>query len=148
MIPFLAETTGGVDGELVLKIIGAIFSGVLLLLGGRHLGKKESQGVTLHPPVPRFGVDMREDPEFVTNNQLNVHLERIESTFDEIKNALDGERSIARTANGNLHKRIDAMSEKFGDRLSNLEGTSRGVKETVDKLLDIALGKVKPPTRP
>lgn len=146
MMHYLAEAAA-VDGDLMMKIIGAIFSGVLLLLGGRHIGKKESQGVTLNPPVPRVGVDMKQDPEFVTRDQLNGHLERIEATFEEIKESLDGERGVARLANGNLHKRIDALSERLGDRLSNLEGTSRGVKETVDKLLDIALGKIKPPTR-
>lgn len=145
MTLFLADFM--ISGEWLTTIVVAIIGA----LGGVWMRAKKAglaeatNNVTLQSPVPRFGVDMREDPEFVTHNQLNGHLDRIESTFEEIKESLAGERGIARLANGNLHKRIDAMSEKFGDRLSNLEGTSRGVKETVDKLLDIALGKVKPP---
>lgn len=140
-----------ISGNWIIAVIGALATGAALVIGkfqGRKQGLQEAtNNVTLQSPVPRFGVDMKEDPDFVTHNQLNGHLDRIEATFEEIKDALDGERGIARVANGNIHKRIDALSERLGDRLSNLEGTSRGVKETVDKLLDIALGKIKPPTR-
>lgn len=92
-------------------------------------------------------VSTEERPQWVTRQTFDEHVQRMEASIEEIKDSLDGERGIARVANGNLHKRLDAMSEKFGDRLSNLEGTSQGVKETVDKLLNIALGKIKPNTR-
>jgi hypothetical protein len=55
---------------------------------------------------------------------------------------LESERGIARTANGNIHHRIDALSERLGDRLSKLEGTLMGVADTTRTLLDLALGKL------
>ena len=136
-----------VSGNWIIGLIGAVASAIALIIGKRQGIKEATNNVTIQPPVPRFDVNTKEDPEYVTHTLLNGHLDRIEATFEEIKEALDGERGIARTANGNIHKRIDALSERLGDRLSNLEGTSRGVKETVDKLLDIALGKIKPPAR-
>ena len=88
-----------------------------------------------------------ESPQFVTQDIFSDHMLRIERTFGEIKVVLDKERDTARTSNGNVHKRIDAMSERLGDRLSRVEGTTIATNETVSKLLDIALGK-KITTRP
>lgn len=131
----------------VVAVIGALGA---VWLKGKSSGKAQAaeeqersvsiQGQPVH-------VSTEERPQWVTKQIFDEHIQRMEASIEEIKESLDGERGIARVANGNLHKRIDAMSEKFGDRLSNLEGTSRGVKETVDKLLDIALGKIKPPSR-
>ncbi len=136
-----------ISGDWLIKIIGAIFTGAALVLG-RYWGRKEAaseeRSVTFKPPVPT--VRTQEEPEFVTMNVFNGHLLRIETNFEEIKEALDSERGIARLANGNIHKRIDALSEKMGERLGNLEGTLKGVAETTRTLLDLALSK-KPPTR-
>jgi chromatin segregation and condensation protein Rec8/ScpA/Scc1 (kleisin family) len=127
---------------IVVAIIGAIGA---VYLKARKDGQN-SRSVTVNSPVPRLDVNTREDPEFVTHDQLNGHLTRIEDTFEEIKDALNSERTVARTANGNIHKRIDALSERLGERLSSLEGKTDGVAQNVDKLLDIALNK-KPGTR-
>jgi hypothetical protein len=148
-LPLLLATTLPPDpmisGDWLVKIVGALFAGAALILG-RYWGKREAtqQDVTLKTPVPT--VNTREEPEFVTMAIFNGHLNRIEASFTKIEEALDSERGIARLANGNLHKRIDALSEKMGERLGNLEGTLKGVAETTHTLLDIALGK-KPPTR-
>jgi hypothetical protein len=129
----------------VVAVIGAIGA---VWIKAKHAGKREgmSENVTLKSPVPRLDVNTREDPDYVTHGQLNGHLTRIEDTFEEIKEALNSERGIARLANGNIHKRIDALSERLGERLSSLEGKTIGVADNVNKLLDIALNK-KPGTR-
>lgn len=150
MMQMLAETGAAdpmISGAFVLKIIGAIFSGVVLLLGGRHLGKKEERQNNVTIKDQPVNVRTHTDPEYVTTDTMNGHLVRIDDAIAEIKEVLDGERTIARTANGNIHKRLDALSERLGDRLSKLEGTSESVRETVDKLLDIALGKPTTPPR-
>lgn len=151
MIQILADAATKPDamisGEWLIAIIGALASAAALVIG-KVQGRKESESsrdVTIKPPVPRLDVNMHEDPEFVTMEVFNGHLKRIEESFFKIEQALDSERGIARTANGNIHKRIDAMSERLGERLSKLEGTSEGIAKTTATLLDIALGK-KPPT--
>jgi hypothetical protein len=145
-----AAAAGGdpmISGDWVLKAIAAIFTGAALVLGrywGRKEAASESREVSFKPPVPT--VRTQEEPEFVTMEAFNGHLRRIEGSIMKIEEALDSERGIARTANGNIHKRIDALSERLGERLSTLEGTLHGISDTTGKLLDIALGK-KPPTR-
>lgn len=146
----LAEATPpdpNIPTAAVVGIIGAITTLVVGIIGKLKLDqvKNESRDVTLKPPVPT--VRTQEEPEFVTVDVFNGHLQRIESNFEEIKEALDSERGIARNANGNIHRRIDALSEKMGERLGNLEGTLKGVAETTKTLLDIALGKKPPGTR-
>lgn len=146
LLPLLSNTLppdAMISGDWMLKLIGALFTGAALILG-RYWGKRDAiqQDVTLKTPVPT--VNTREEPEYVTMAIFNGHLNRIEASFAKIEEALDSERGIARLANGNLHKRIDALSEKMGERLGNLEGTLKGVAETTHTLLDIALGKKRP----
>ena len=154
MLNMLAETASGPNDMVSLGALGTFILGIggmiITWLKRNDLktqGAKEQQERSVSISDQPVHVSTEERPQWVTKQTFDAHVQRMESSIEEIKEALDGERGIARLANGNLHKRIDAMSEKFGDRLSNLEGTSRGVKETVDKLLDIALGKIKPPTR-
>jgi hypothetical protein len=128
-----------ISGNWIIAVIGALSTAAALILG-KIQGRKEietGREVTIKKPVPT--VRTQEEPEFVTMGVFNGHLQRIENSFDEIKEALDSERGTARIAQGNIHKRIDALSEKLGEKLSRLEGTSGAVKETVDRLLTMAL---------
>jgi hypothetical protein len=141
--PMMASADPMISGNWIIAVIGALASAAAMFWGKKQ-GKREAQEteVTLKPPVPT--VRTQEEPEFVTMGEFNGHLKRIEYTFTEIKEALDSERGIARTANGNIHKRIDAMSERLGDRLSKLEGSVEAVADTTSKLLDLALNNKKP----
>jgi hypothetical protein len=133
-----------ISATAVTGIIGAITTLVVGIIAKLKVDavKNESREVTLKKPVPT--VRTQEEPEFVTMGVFNGHLQRIENSFDEIKEALEGERGTARIAQGNIHKRIDALSEKLTEKLSRLEGTSGAVKETVDRLLTMALEATKP----
>jgi hypothetical protein len=150
MMHYLAQTAEA-DFQVSGKWIIALLVAVIPIIGGvwmraKAAGKSEvehSRDVTIKAPVPT--VRTHEEPEYVTMEIFNGHLARIETSFTKIEEALDSERGIARLANGNIHKRIDALSERLGDRLSNLEGVLQGVATTTGKLLDLALGK-KPPT--
>jgi hypothetical protein len=149
-VNLLAETvvqaSEAIPSAGLVAVIGAVSSLVIGIIGKIKVdqARNESRDVTLKPPVPT--VRTQEEPEFVTIQVFNGHLRRIEESFQKIELALDSERSIARTANGNIHKRIDAMSERMGERLSKLEGITEGIAKTTATLLDIELGK-KPATR-
>lgn len=152
MLTLIAQTAppdSNISGTAVVGIIGAITTLVVGIIGKLKLDqvKSESRDVTLKPPVPT--VRTQEEPEFVTMAVFNGHLKRIEESIAGIETALESERGIARTANGNIHHRIDALSERLGDRLSKLEGTLEGVAQTSRTLLDLALGRTgNPPKRP
>lgn len=143
MMNLLADVM--ISGEWITTISVAVIGAIgAVWLKGRSSGKQEAQESSVSIADQPVHVSTEERPQWVTRQTFDEHVQRMEASIDEIKDSLDGERGIARVANGNLHKRLDALSEKFGDRLSNLEGTSKGVNETVNKLLDIALGKIKP----
>jgi hypothetical protein len=146
-VPVMAQAApAAADPSISATQVGAIIAAIITaLVGGGFLGKKAAEATKTTLEGQPIGVKVRKD--FVTYDVLDGHLDRIEGNFEEIKEALDGERGIARTANGNLHKRIDALSERLGDRLSKLEGTTEGIAKTTDALLDIALHGKKPPTR-
>ena len=156
IVYLLAEVTPPANDTVSLTAIGTFIVGVggmiLTYLNRASIkaqGRKEEseRTVSLKSPVPQLDVTTREHPDFVTHGQLDSHIKRFDAALDEIKESLDGERGIARTANGKIHQRIDALSERLGDRLAKLEGMSQAVKETTDKLLDLALAKPKPPSR-
>lgn len=148
MIPeILAQAEAAKDGDSVsLAALGTFVSLVLGAVGaflarkkGKEEGKKEEQQRRVSIDGQPIGVKL--DERYVTHSEFTAHMDRVEVDISEIKESLDGERTIARTANGNIHKRIDALSESLGGRLSKLEGVSEGIAATTDKLLDIALGK-------
>lgn len=130
----LANADPLISGSWIIAVIGAIASGAALFWG-KQQGKKEATETKISgQPI---GIKMH--PDFVTHEVFQGHIARIEDDINEIKGSLDGERSIARLANGNLHKRIDALSESLGGRLAHLEGSVEKVAETTNKLLDLAL---------
>ena len=147
MMTILAEATatGGFDGLTIgvgaITAIGIAVAAVIKAFkAGVQRGRERTSTRIEDQPVH---VETEERPQWITKQTLDEHIGRLETAIEDIKTSLEGERGIARTANGNVHKRIDALSERLGDQLSKLEGTSQSVKETVDKLLMIALGKMK-----
>jgi len=142
----IAEAAPAADAMVSLPALSAFIVAVLGAVGviiakkkGKDEGREEEK--QRHVSISGQPVGIRVEEEHVTRGELHGHIARIEGDISEIKESLEGERGIARTANGNLHKRIDALSERLGDRLSTLEGTTRAIETTTNKLLDIALGK-------
>jgi hypothetical protein len=145
---YLAETaaaasdtmvSGNFITALVVALIGAAATAYARISGKKQGLEEATNNVTIQSPVPT--VRTKEEPEYVTMASFNGHLKRIEESIAGIESALENERGIARTANGNIHHRIDALSERLGERLSKLEGTLSGVAETTRTLLEIALNK-------
>lgn len=95
MMHYLAAAAdGGVSGELLLKIIGAIFSGVVLLLGGRFIGKRESVPVNLNNN-PLNVATSENDP--ISRHEFNLHRSANESRFVAIEtNQLRSQDNVER----------------------------------------------------
>ncbi len=125
-------------GTFVAVVLGAV-GAFLAKKKGKEEGKQEEQQRRVSIDGQPIGVKL--DERFVTHLEFTAHMGRVEDDISDIKGSLEKERGIARTANGNIHQRIDALSEKLGGRLSNLEGVTKGISVTTDKLLDIALNK-------
>lgn len=140
MITELAE----IPAVIPVDIVAAIIIGIVGALGGGLATKKvmEKRLVQLHEPVPTITV--REEDDFIKRVEFVSHCKSVEHSLNEVHRALDSERGVARTANGNIHQRIDKLSERLGERLSSVESKIASVGETTDKLLNIALSARKP----
>lgn len=130
-----------ISGGWILSVITSLGAIILGIWGKSEREKAKAAESKTKTKIEGQPIGVKLKREFVTYEVMDGHLERIEGDISDIKETLEGERGIARTANGNVHKRIDALSERLGDRLAKLEGTTDGIKGTTDKLLDIALGK-------
>lgn len=123
----------------VVAVIGA-GAAAWARMSGRKQGAKEARAVILQSPVPT--IRTQEEPEYVTNDTLNRHLERIDGSIREIKHAQDSERGVARDALGKIHMRLDVQSKVT----ATLQGSVEEVGKNVGRLLDLALQR-KPTTR-
>lgn len=126
-----------ISGNWIIAVIGALGSAFALFYGKRQGIKEAANSITIASPVPKIDVTTKEHPDFVTHNQLNGHLERIEDTFNDIKKSLDNERTVARTANGNLHQRIDKVIENQAES----RGELKQINLNVQRLLNRSEGK-------
>ena len=149
MIHYLAETAaadGGVSGELLLKILGAIFSGVALLVGGRAIGKREAMPVNLNNNP--LNVSTSEyDP--ISRHEFNLHRTANESRFVALEtNQLRGQdnverkhlellATIERSAKVGVEGRVALWNElkPVGRDLAALQATSN-VAAQLEKLSD------------
>ena len=136
-----------VSGNWIIAVIGAVASGAALFWGKSQKDEKD-KAMNMKTTIEDQPVGIRVHEDFVTHGELSEHIGRIEGDISGIMIAMEGERGIARIANGNLHKRMDSMSENLGGRMGKIEGTVEGIKGNTDKLLDIALNhNPKGPTR-
>lgn len=121
----------------VVAVIGAVG-----MAWQRMAGRKDgetSREVTLKKPVPK--VTVKEDPDFVTRDEMKEHLERIEGGFTEVKRMIENDRGTARTSIGNIHKRIDSMSESLGGRVAAVGAKIDEVGKNVGLLLEVQIHK-------
>lgn len=144
MIPFLAEATTTaadpmISGNWILALIGALASAGTLIYGkaqGRKEGR-EKRSVTLEDQP--IGFSHHSPP--ATQAELSDLKRDMDGRLAKIENTLSEERSIARTANGNLHARIDKSTEA----LAEVKGEIRQIGDNVSRLLELAMRK--PTTR-
>lgn len=80
-----AAPAGQVSGEVLIAVIGAIFSGVSLMLG-KMLGKKEATAMRVESPVPT--IPTMKIPAAVSWNDLHPivqRIDRMERHLDEVR---------------------------------------------------------------
>lgn len=128
---------------LVTGVIAAVFAGVGGLLYGNNKGKQQADArdVTLRKPVPT--IQIREEQRWVDREEFKSHVDRTEGHFERIWEAMEENRNTARESLSKIHKRIDDQSIA----VAAVAATTNEVKGTVNKLLDLAIGKTKPNSR-
>jgi hypothetical protein len=139
MIPILAQAVESmVPVNAVTLIIGAVASAIALVIGKRQ-GRQEvveSRTVEIEGQPLAF----RHEEPLATVKALDDLRRDVDSRLGRIEEELGEQRATARNANGNLHARIDKVSEN----LSGVKGSLDEVNKNVRLLLERSLGGRKP----
>lgn len=107
---------------VIVAIIGAMFAG---FKGGRA-------GRVKVEPQP-LAVEITST--LATKKELEDLEGRIVAELKKLEGALNGERSVARIANGNLHARIDKTVES----LAEVRGELSQINANLNRLVDLAM---------
>lgn len=137
MIPMLLMTLATatpeadpqISGNWLIAAIGAVFSGVALLMG-KKIGKAEAQSMRLEEPVPTIpfrkvpGV-----PSWNDHSNLVERVGRLEAHIDRMRDEQAQQFKELLTAGANrqteivekLSEKIDAVAREWHGRLDNLQ---------------------------
>jgi hypothetical protein len=126
-----------VDGAWVTGFVVAVLGAVGTLLGYQK-GRKTKTEVEPNPlPVAMVS-------ELATKDELTALEARLVGEIKKLETALVGERGVARTANGNLHARIDKTSEG----LAAVQATTTQINANLNRLMDLLMTGVVKPNHP
>jgi hypothetical protein len=113
---------GGIPAESVGIIIGAV---VVALTGGGVGGALLGRRLRTNTEITPQPLQVQQVGDLATQDDLKGLERRIDRKLEKLETALTGERSVAREANGNLHKRIDGLANAVSTMTGELKGVSR-----------------------
>jgi hypothetical protein len=126
---------GGFDGLTVsaaaIAAIGVAFAAVVKAFrAGEEKGKQ--QRTKIEPtPLPVCLVET-----LATKEEMRELEGRLISEIKKLETALVGERGVARTANGNLHARIDKIAEGLAATTATMTQLNAGLNRVLDLLMN------------
>jgi len=135
MIAIIAETAAGISAENVGYIIAAL---VTTLIGGGVIGKKVADSKKVSIDGQPLSVEVVQ--KLATKSELADLEARIVAELKKFETALITERSVARTANGNLHARIDKTVES----MMEMKGELHQINANLNRLVDLAMQQPHP----
>lgn len=144
MIPILSLlhvlATGGGDadpqisGNWVITLIGAIFSGLALLLG-KKMGKAEAQGMRLEDPVPEIPTRTRKISQPPSWDQHEALIRRVTVIESELKQLRD--------ENSREYKQLlEAGAAREHRIMDKMDAIARDWHERMDKLITLKGGRL------
>ena len=128
-----------ISGNWITSLVVAVImacGGIWLRSSGRKAGLKEAtNNITIQDqPV---SVRTHADPVYAYQDDLEDHIARIDKSFTEVWETIEGERTIARNGLGKIHARLDDQSKVT----ATLQGSVEEVGKNVGRLLDLALNR-------
>lgn len=126
------EATGEA-GFMTAEFVVKLCAGIAAIVTAFMLGRKKSMTVENNPLHVRKALD------FVSKEEFAELETEVREGFATITDQFADERSIARTANGTIHKRIDKTQEM----VSEVKGELKVLNSNVEKLLTLAMENKK-----
>lgn len=143
MMQTLAEVAADpmISGKWLLDVIPVIAAAVVLILGRNHLkaqGAKEERATRTTIDGQPIGVELVET--LATKQEMRELEGRLVMEIKKLESVISSERSVARTANGNLHARIDKTAEGLAAATATMTQLNAGLNRVLDFM-------IKPNTR-
>jgi hypothetical protein len=154
----LAETGGGFDG-LTLSVAAIAAVGVAVASAIRAFRAGEEKGKQQRTKIEPTPLPVSVISQLATKDEMKELEGRLVGEIRKLETQVHGERSVARTANSNIHHRLDTMAEKkdlvrIHERIdtqaiatASAAAALHEVKNNVNQLLSLALTTRKPPPR-
>lgn len=116
--------TGSVPGEVLIGVIGAIFSGVALLLG-RKIGRDQAATLKLEEPVPT--VPTRKVAGYVTWDSVAPLISRI----DRMERHLD---EVRREQSDQFREILQAGATRAESLRTHMDDMARAIHSRIDEM--------------
>lgn len=129
-LPFIAQLDKVEPGFIKdwIFVFGGLFGLFWMVWSFVKSTKKPGPTNTVLSPDP---LQVQEVEKLATKAELDAVAKDLECDIEKLRQEIGDERKVARTANGNLHKRIDELVET----LAETKGLLAGVKDNTDRLL-------------
>lgn len=120
----------------------AVASAIRAFRAGEEKGKQQRTKIEPTPLPVSFVADL------ATKDELRELEGRLVAELKKLEFALTGERSVARVANGNLHARIDKVSEGLAATTATMGHLNTSLNRVLDLLLSREPAKPHPRRTP
>ena len=120
-----------ISGNWLLGLLGALTTAAVAIIGKLKVdaAKREKSSVV---------------ETLATKDEMRALEDRLVAEIKKLEGAISKERDIARTANGNLHARID----KSAEALAAMNGQLIQISANLNRLIDLALNTPRTPRTP
>ena len=120
-----------ISGNWIIGLIGALTTAAVAIIGKLKLdaAKREKSSVRIEDQP--LAVSLVET--LATKDEMKELEGRLVREIKKLEEVISSERGVARTANGNLHARIDKSSES----LANMMGQLTQISANLNLLIDI-----------
>ena len=153
----LAETAGGGFDGLTVSVaaIAAVGTAIAAVIKAHKAG--EEKGKAMRAKIEPTPLPVAIMGQLATKEEMRDLESRLVTEIRKLETQVHGERSVARTANSNIHQRLDQMAEKkdltrIHERIdtqavatASAAAALQEVKNNVNQLLSIALNKTPSP---
>jgi hypothetical protein len=135
---FIAESTQPdtmISGTWLIGAIGALSTAAALIIGKLQVDKVKRDKTSTRIEDQPISISLVET--LATKEEMKELEGRLVDEIKKLEGSISKERDIARTANGNLHARID----KSAEAMAEMKGQLIQISANTSRLIDMAMGK-------
>lgn len=131
-----------ISGNWLIGVLGALSTAAVAVIGKLKLDQAKRERTSTR--IENLPITVSLVETLATKEEMASLEARLVAEIKKLEGSLGKERDVARTANGNLHARID----KTSDNLSLMRGEIGQMNANLNRLIDLAMNpKPRPSAR-